>query len=486
MSRIDLVDTTVRDGNQSLWGATGLDTGQMLQIAPVMDRVGFAAVDFTSSTHMAVAVRFKKENPWERIRLVRAAMPNTPLQLITTGMRFISWEMASPDLMRLVFRLLVEAGIRRFAVMDPMNDMAALEACARMIRQEGGEQIIAALAYTLSPVHDEGYYETCAAALSASPDVDRLYLKDPGGLLTPERAAILLPKIRCAWGTKPLELHSHCTIGLAPFAYMQAAQAGLDAVHTAVAPLANGTSQPSAERTVANLRATGHTVDIDDAALAEMSAYFRILAEAEGLPIAAPSDYDPAYFRHQVPGGMVTTMSRQLAELSLSHRMPAVYEETARVRAELGYPIMVTPFSQVIGTQAVLNVIGKARYASVPDEVIRYVQGRFGKPTGPVDPDVKDRILALPRAKELANEPPMPGLGELRRRLGPQLPDEELVLRAVMPGSQVDAMLAAGHARRDYDPTAQPILRLLRCPGTTHLLCIRWLPRSAVSGKHVH
>jgi oxaloacetate decarboxylase alpha subunit len=243
---------------------------------------------------------------------------------------------------------------------------------------------------------------------------------------------------------------------------MQAANAGLDAVHTAVAPLANGTSQPSAERTVANLRAAGHTVDIDDGALAEMSGYFRALAEAEGLPVAAPSDYDPAYFRHQVPGGMVTTMSRQLAELNLSHLMPAVYEETARVRAELGYPIMVTPFSQVVGTQAVLNVIGKTRYASVPDEVIRYVQGRFGKPTGPLDPGVEDRILALPRARELAREVPMPGLAELRRKLGARLSDEELVLRAVMPQSQVDGMLAAGPARRDYDPVIQPVLRLLR------------------------
>jgi oxaloacetate decarboxylase alpha subunit len=459
---VELIDTTVRDGNQSLWGATGLDTAMMLQIAPVMDRVGFAAVDFTTSTHMAVAVRFKKEDPWERIRLMAAAMPKTPLQFLTTGLRFISWEIAHPELLRLVTRLQVAAGIRRFAVMDPMNDMAAVLTVARTVREEGGEQAVAALAFTQSPVHDDAYYARCATALAASPDVHRLYLKDPGGLLSPERARTLLPAIRAAWGTRPFELHSHCTIGLAPFSYLEAAKLGVDALHTAVAPLANGTSQPAAERTVANLRELGHTVDIDDAALAEMSAYFRRLAEAEGLPVGTPQDYDPAYFRHQVPGGMVTTMTRQLKELNLIDRLPAVFEEVGRVRAELGYPIMVTPFSQIVGTQAVMNIVGRERYATVPDEVIRYVIGRFGAPMAPVDPDVKDRILALPRAKELRNEPPMPGLAELRRRLGKDLPDEELVLRAVMGAEQVDAMLAAGPAKRRYDPDARPIIALMR------------------------
>jgi oxaloacetate decarboxylase alpha subunit len=168
MAHIDLIETSVRDGNQSLWGATGLNTAMMLQIAPVMDQVGYAAIDFSTSTHMAVAVRFKKENPWERLRLMRKSMPRTPLQFLTTGMRFISWELANPEFMQLIFRLLIRNGIRRFAVMDSMNDMAALLAVAKLIRAEGGDTIIAALTYSVSPVHTDEYYAACAKALSQS------------------------------------------------------------------------------------------------------------------------------------------------------------------------------------------------------------------------------------------------------------------------------------------------------------------------------
>ena len=239
---IGLIDTTVRDGNQSLWGATGLTTPMLLSIAPVMDRVGFAAIDFTTSTHMAVAVRYQKQNPWERIRLVREAMPRTPLSFLTTGMRFISWETASPELMQLAFTRLVASGIRRFAIMDPMNDTGAMAAMAVLARKAGVETIVAALTYTVSPFHDDRYFVSRTAELIASKRFDGLYLKDPGGLLTPERARTLLPLVRKASPGVPLELHSHCTIGLAPFSYLEAARAGVDALHTAVSPLANGAS----------------------------------------------------------------------------------------------------------------------------------------------------------------------------------------------------------------------------------------------------
>jgi oxaloacetate decarboxylase (Na+ extruding) subunit alpha len=461
MAQIALIDTTLRDGNQSLWGATALNTAMMLQIASVMDQVGFAAIDFTTSTHMAVAVRFKKENPWERIRLMRERMPRTPLQFLTTGMRFISWELANPEFMQLAFRLLIRHGIRRFAVMDSMNDMDALLAVAASIRAEGGDNIIAALTYSVSPVHTDEHYVACASALTASPAVDAFYLKDPGGLLTTERAAQLIPKLRTAAGHLPFELHSHCTIGLAPLTYLNAARLGARAVHVAATPLGNGTSQPAAERTVANLREEGHSVSIDDEALARVSAYFGALAAAEGLPVGQPQEFDAGYFRHQVPGGMIGTTRRQLAELKLLDRLPAVLEETSRVRAELGYPIMVTPFSQIVVTQAVMNVVGGERYANVPDEVIRYVAGKFGKPTVAVDGNVYDKVTSSPRARALLEEPTMPELSELRRRFDSGIGDDELVLRAVMPQDQVDAMKAAGPAPRTYNAAAKPIITLL-------------------------
>lgn len=462
MPAISLIDTSLRDGNQSLWGATGLDTAMMLGIAPVLDRVGFDAVDFTTSTHMAVAVRFHRENPWERIRLMRAAMPDTPLGFLTTGLRFISWETASEEVMSLAFRLLAQAGIRRFAVMEPMNEVAALLGCARLVRQATGQDVVAALTYTVSPIHDDEYFASRAAQLAAEPIVTRLYLKDPGGLLTPERARTLLPALKARLGDKPLELHSHQTIGLAQFTYAEAPALGVSCLHTASAPLANGTSQPSTESTLSNLEVAGVDTALDRQALQQYSDWLLRVADAEGLAPGVPSEYDARHFRHQLPGGMIGTMRRQLRELRQEHRWEQVTEEVARVRAELGYPIMVTPFSQVVGTQAVMNVVGAGRYASVPDQVIRYVLGRFGTPTHPVDPDVADRILSLPRARELAGEPGMSGLDDLRARHGRTLADEELLLRAVMPAEQVDAMLEAGPAARDYNPEARPLMKLLR------------------------
>jgi oxaloacetate decarboxylase alpha subunit len=434
----------------------------ILQIAPVMDRVGFASIDFTSSTHMAVTARYHKENPWERIRLMADATPNTPLSFLTTGLRFISWERASDDFMRLAFRLLVKNGIRRFLAMDPMNDAAAVLQVARTISEEGCSNVVAALVYTISPLNDDAYYAERAALFAASPHVERVYIKDPGGLLTAERARTLIPAITARLGGKPLELHSHCTIGLAPFSYVVAADLDIAALHTAAGPLGNGSSQPTAERVSANLRTLGHTVDIDDAALAEMSAYFEELAAAEGLPPGTPSEFDESYFQHQIPGGMLSTMKRQLAEIRQLDKLPAVFEETARVRAELGYPIMVTPFSQVIGTQAVMNVISGERYANVPDEVMRYMLGRFGSPPGEVDETIRELVLSRPRARELEAEPEMADLDELRSRFGKNICDEEFVLRAVMPQAQVDAMLAAPPLRRTYEPGVRPIMKLLR------------------------
>jgi oxaloacetate decarboxylase (Na+ extruding) subunit alpha len=462
MAQIKLVDVSIRDGNQSIWGATGLNTSQILEVAPVVDRVGFHALDFTSSTHMGVAVRFHKENPWERIRLMRQAAPNTPLQLITTGFRFISWEVADSDFMRLVYRRLVANGVTRFAVIDPMHDLDALLESARLIREEGADEVMAGLTFTISAIHDDAFYARAAAVIAKSPNVHRMYIKDPAGLLSPERARTLIPSVRAQIGTMPLELHSHCTIGLGPFTSLAASELGVDVLHVAVGPLANGTSLPSAIRLVANLREMGHTVDIDDRALGLMTDYFTRLAHAEGLPFGTPQEYDAAYLRHQIPGGVVTTMKRQLEEMNLQDRWLAVVEEVERVRAELGHPIMVTPFPQIVCTQAVFNVIGNERYATVPDQVIRYVIGRFGRPTSPVDANVRDRILSQPRAKELQQEPPALALQDLRKKFDASMSDDEFLLRAVMPADQVDAMLAAGPAKHHYNPDARPVLTLLR------------------------
>jgi len=462
MAEVQLVDVSLRDGNQSLWSATGLRTAHVLQIAPVMNRVGFRALDFGSSTAMGVAVRTHREDPWQLIRLAHAAMPDTRLQFIGTGFRFISWERAHPDVMRLVYERLVTAGISRFVVLDPMHDMSAVLATARMIRQAGGTEIIAALTYTISAVHDDAFYAGIAGQAAASRDIDRAYIKDPAGLLTPERARTLIPAVRAQLRGKPLELHAHCTIGLSPLVYLAAPGLGVEVLQVACGALADGSSLPDAERTVANLRELGHTVAVDDRLLAQVARYFDQLAAAESLPSGRPRPYDAAFTRHQVAGGVMTTLRRQLAEIGFEAEFDAVMEEVSRVRAELGYPIMVTPFPQMVCGQALSNVVTGIRYEVVPDQVIRYVLGSFGKPTAEVEPWVLDRILDRPRARELAAEAPPPSVAELRQRLPRGITDEELLLRFGMPGEEVDAMLAATPPARHYQPEMQPVLRLLR------------------------
>jgi oxaloacetate decarboxylase alpha subunit len=462
VAEIDLVDTSLRDGNQCVWAALGIDTAKTLTIAPVMDRVGYKAIDFTTSTHMGVAVRYKREDPWERIRLMAAATPRTPLQFMSTGFRFISWETANPDFMALAFTVLARNGIRRFCLADPMNDADSNIACARMVKQGGGEFVIAALVFTVSPIHDDAYYAQRARKLASSPDIDALYIKDPGGLLAPKRAATLIPAIKAQIGAKPLELHSHCTLGLGELLYLDAVDYGVRTLQCASGATGDGISNPPSERIVSNLRALGHTVRVDPQALAQVASYFTRIAEAEGLPAGKPQGFDASYLRHQLPGGMIGTMRRQLAESRLAHLEAAVIEELGQVREELGWPIVMTPFAQIVMTQAFMNVTGRERYAVVPDEVIRYALGRFGRPNTPIDARVMERIESLPRTQELRAEAPMAPLAELRRQLGAGLSDEEFLLRATMPANQVDAMIAAGPANRHYDASIQPALSLIR------------------------
>lgn len=463
MAEIGLVDVSMRDGNQSLWGATGLSTAHMLQIAGKLDRAGFRAIDLTSSSHMAVAVRYFRSNPWERIRRMRAAMPRTPLQFITTGLRFIAWQQADPDFMRLVYRRLQINGIRRFIMLEPMHDCDAILQASRIIKEEGDAEVMAALTFTLSDAHDDQFYADVAAKLAPSPHIDLFYIKDPGGLLSPDRARTLARAVKAVIGDKKLEIHAHCTIGYGAFASLAAAETGvISAVHVGIGPLGEGSSLPEAARMLTNLREAGHTVSVDARILAELAGYWRRVAEAEGLPVGTPQAFDASFLRHQIAGGVMTTTKRQLEELKLSHRLGDVILETERVRSELGQPIMVTPFPQMVLSQALFNVIGEKRYSQVSDQIIRYVTGKFGRPTRPVDHAVEAIVLDRPRAKEIAAEPDFLSLHELKKRFGQTMDEEEFLLRAVMPAEQVDAMVAAGPSRASYNPEVAPMLKLLR------------------------
>ena len=455
-----LVDTSLRDGNQSLWGATGLTTGMVEAVGPLLDQVGYEAIDFTSSTNLSMGVKWHRENPWERISRMREAVPSTPLSAITTGMRFMSWDKASETVMRMALRLMASHGLRRLQIAEPMNDVGSLLRVAQWAKEEGIEQVVAAVTFTESPVHTDESYGRNASLCSASKFIDAVYLKDPGGLLTVERTRQLIPGLRAAAGAKTLELHGHCTTGAASQLYLVAAELGVDVLHTGLGPLSNGTAQPSLENLVGNLDALGIPVQVDREAAAAAADIIHTIAKSQGLPAGVPTEYDLSPHVHQVPGGMMSTLKRQLGELRMLDELPAVIEEAGRVRADLGYPIMVTPFSQFVGSQALMNVLagkaGQDRYSRIPDEVVRFVLGSFGTPEGEIAPEVMEKVSQLPRAKELAEPPVERSLAELHeeygRKFGRPLTEEELLLRIVLPGDQIDAMFTAGAAPR-WTPT---------------------------------
>jgi oxaloacetate decarboxylase alpha subunit len=367
--------------------------------------------------------------------------------------------------MRLAFRCVVRNGIRRFQIAEPSNSPDALTRLARMAKEEGVEEVVVGLTYSISEVHTHDYYARRAAAMADCADMDRLYLKDPGGLLTVDAVRELAAPLLASAGERALELHSHCTIGLAPLVYMEGLKAGYQVLHTACGPLGNGTSQPTAESTIRNLEAEGHRHRLDTDALAAVSEHFRELARQKGLPPGAPREYDAAYYHHQLPGGMVTTTRRMLEELGRADLFDQVLEEVTRVRAEMGYPILVTPVSQFVASQAARNAIDGERWANVSDETVRYFLGHYGEPAAPVDPDIADRVLARPQAAKLRDVQPV-SLEGARERFGSRISDEELLLRLTMPEEQVDAMLASPPATERASPPARtgrdPVVTLLR------------------------
>jgi oxaloacetate decarboxylase alpha subunit len=453
VAEIKFVDTTLRDANQSLWDATGLTTGMILSIAPEVDKIGFKAVDFITSIHMGVSVRYHRENPWEKIRLTSKAMPNTPLSFGGTGRRFIGFKRSPDSIMTLVYERMAANGIRRMWLVDAAHEMDVIYKNARMAKAAGIEEFMVALSYSISPVHTDKYYAQKTEEITKCPDVDIMYLKDQGGLLTPERVRTLVPAIQSNLNGRPLEIHTHCNTGLGPLVYLEAIRLGIGSVHTAVPPLANGTAQPSMLNIIKNTHHMGYSSSVDELALQNYVAHMKMVAEREGRPGGTPLEYDLAYYEHQVPGGMVTTLKRQLSEAGKEDRLEEVFEEIIKVRKELGYPIMVTPLSQFVATQATMNIISGERYKIVPDGVIEYVAGYFGKPPAPINQNVLDKISSLPKTEKLQSEEfQQPTIKELRQQMsvGPDISDEEFLLRYGLGVGDVDAMLAAGPIKTSY------------------------------------
>jgi oxaloacetate decarboxylase alpha subunit len=458
VKEITFVDTTLRDAHQSLWNGR-MTTAMMLPIAPVMDKVGFEALDFMALISMDWCIRNQQENPWDRLHLIAKAMPNTPL---IVGGVLRNFGNVPDSVTEFWTRKIAEAGAKRIRINDPCHDMTEISKAIEW-SNAAGLMTMVALIYTHSPVHTDGYYAKKAQEM-AKAGADRIFIKDVDGLLTPERTRTLVPAILKKINGIPLEIHSHCTTGLSPLCYLEAVKLGVQTLHTAVSPLANGPSQPSIENILRNARFLGFSANINENALKAVSDHFRYIAKREGFPIGSPTEYDLFQYEHQVPGGMMSNYRAELARRGLDDRFEELLEEIARIRKELGYPIMVTPLSQYIGAQAILNHTAGERYKIVTDEIIKYVLGHFGELAAPVDKDVMARIKRLPRTKELLNwEPPQSSIQELRQVFGPDLSDEEFLLRVLSSNQKaVDDVLAAGPKSYNYPRGDKPVLALVR------------------------
>ncbi len=461
MKEIYFVNTTFRDGHMSLW-AERMKTGMILPVAALADRAGFVGMELVGTSIFKKCVRDLREDPWERIRLVSRNVARTPLASMMA--RSISaFQLTPRSVLKLWVERLAANGIKRLQLMDPANDMASLMPFLLSSAHNVGLEVVLAVVYSLSPKHTDEYFaRTVQAARALKPD--RIYLKDPAGLLTPERVQTLVPVfLRNARGV-PLELHSHCTTGLAPLCYLEAIKLGINTVHTAIPPLANGSSNPSLFNMVANIRALGDIPVIEESVLKPISDHLVFIAKREGFPCGAPVEYDCAQFSHQVPGGVISNLKYQLGQLRMEARLAEVLDEIVQVRADLGYPIMVTPFSQFVVSQAAINVMLGERYQQVTDEVIQFVLGFWGdEHSSSMDRDVKDKILERPRAREWARwTPPEPSLKEVRKRVGAiGLSDDEFLLRCFLRPDEIESMKAAGPPQ-DYLTARHPVAALIR------------------------
>jgi oxaloacetate decarboxylase alpha subunit len=289
--------------------------------------------------------------------------------------------------------------------------------------------------------------------MAAFQHVNSIMLSDEAGVLRPSSAQTLLPALVQAAGKVPLELHFHNTTGMAPLNYLTGVDAGAPIIHTASRPLANGPSLPSVEGMVDNLRHRGYTHRLDTEPLAGIAETLSYIADSEDRPVGVPNEYSEFNYKHQLPGGMTGTLLAQLSQYGMTEKLDAVLEEAAVIRTEVGYPPSATPFSQLIGIQAVLNVVTGERYRIVPDEMVLYALGHLGKPAAPFNQNALDAILSTPRAREFASwTAPQPSLKELRHEFGETLSDEELILRAVMPKEDVDAAIDGGPVRTELTP----------------------------------
>jgi pyruvate/oxaloacetate carboxyltransferase len=422
---VKICDLMLRDGHQSLL-ATRMRTDDMLPIAGKIDQVGYWAVEMWGGATFDSAMRFLDENPWDRIRRLKAVMPNTPFLMLLRGQNVVGYKHYPDDVLE---RFIVHAhanGIAVFRIFDALNDVRNMRKAIEVVKREGAH-VQAAICYTIGPPYDLDYFVRTASQL-AHLGADSICIKDMAGLITPYVAYELVARLKADVGL-PVHLHSHSTSGMATAALLKAIEAGVDIVDSAISALSGMTSHPPTESIVATLTGTERDTGLDLNLLAEVAGYFGGVRDKYARFESGMKTADVRVLQYQIPGGMLSNLVSQLRGQGAGDRYEDVLAEVPRVRAELGYPPLVTPSSQIVGTQATLNVVLGERYKIIPEEVRQYIRGYYGRPPAPINPEIQR--LAIGDEEPIDCRPAdliPPGMEQARVEIGDLAQNEEDVI----------------------------------------------------------
>lgn len=423
--RVKITDTTLRDAHQSLL-ATRMKLEDMLPIAKKMDQVGFHSVEVWGGATFDTCMRYLNEDPWERLDKIKEVFVNTPLQMLLRGQNLLGYKHYADDVVELFVKKAVEHGIDIIRIFDALNDLRNLEKSVA-VAKEYGAHVQGAISYTISPVHDLNYYVERGKKLKAM-GADSLCIKDMAGLLAPMAAEELVLVLKKEVDL-PIQLHSHYTSGMAAMTYFKAAEAGVDVIDTCISSLALGTSQPATESMVASMEGTSHGPELDLSLLAEIAEYFAdVRKKYKDFDVSA-NIVDTNVLQYQIPGGMISNFMSQLEQQNALDRLADVLSEVPRVREDLGYPPLVTPTSQIVGSQAVLNVLAGERYKMISNEVKNYARGLYGEPPAPISEEIKKTIIGdeapiTHRPADLLE----PQLAQAKAEIAPYMEKEEDIL----------------------------------------------------------
>lgn len=424
---IHFTDTTFRDGQQSLI-ATRLSTEEILPIAEIMDKAGFHSMEVWGGATFDVCLRYLNENPWERLRKLKKVMPNTPTQMLLRNKNLVGYKPYSYEIVELFINKAAENGMDVFRVFDALNDINNMEESIKLAKKTG-KHVQGSILYAISPVHDTDHFiDTAKNLIDAG--VDSLCFKDVSGMLAPQKAYEILKKL-LELGV-PVQFHGHSTSGMAPINYYKAMEAGISVLDCAMSSFALGSSQPPLETMIASLEGTGLKHSIDTQVIMEANKELKALRDKKGMD-ANRFLVDTLVILHQIPGGMISNMEFQLGQIGMQNRLDEVLEEVPKVREDLGYPILATPTSQIVGSQAVMNVMYNERYKVILKEVKDYVNGAYGHPVGKIDKDLVEKV----KAQDELNKQNNGGIREksvedIRKEIGEFYYEEEDILSYVL------------------------------------------------------